>query len=332
MKKTIFTMLFTVLLSTSYADDVIYGEDNRQEAAKADKSLQPIISATAAKIDLNYLRFSPADADKKMPAYFYSAYLSHETKLLARQKASTVCEGTAFITQNAISHCSGTLIGSKYILTARHCILNQSYWIFDYLQNEDFKFYIGGVSKVYASVKTYLPSKASLEPSVENPAAFVLSYPDAIRAEDFAIVELHADVVGRTPVKLSSTALKTSDEIYMFGFPAGLPMKYTDQGKILLTNSTHYYADSDSVSGNSGSAVYKKDTQEIAGILVAGSQDYKVDTKRDCITDQVCKSTAMETDPLKTCSSEEIVRADKIIEFYKLVIEGKVPAENTLPF
>ncbi|MFN8369247.1 MAG: hypothetical protein U0T83_01345 [Bacteriovoracaceae bacterium] len=69
----------------------------------------------------------------------------------------------------------------------------------------------------------------------------------------------------------------------MIGSPLGLPVKVTDNGKIISEiGEGRYGSDLDAFSGNSGSMVYNLDTQEVVGLLERGTADFVEDTEKKC--------------------------------------------------
>jgi hypothetical protein len=106
--------------------------------------------------------------------------------------------------------------------------------------------------------------------------------------KDVAILKLKRSVKDRAPLKVSKKRIELGSEIYMLGFPLGLPMKYHDNG--FVTNTTTIFDGEssfthnlDTFSVNSGSSIFSADTNEIIGILVRGFGDnYELDKEAKC--------------------------------------------------
>lgn len=122
---------------------------------------------------------------------------------------------------------------------------------------------------------------------------------------DYALIELDRDVLNingsqRAPLKLNlKSKRKVNQEVFMIGHPAGLPSKFTENARVIKKeNSDQLKVVIDSFGGNSGSAIFDKQTNEIVGILIRGHNDYyHVDThetdrfgsKKQCLKVYVCE-------------------------------------------
>ncbi|PXY41840.1 hypothetical protein DMB65_04555 [Flavobacterium cheongpyeongense] len=98
-----------------------------------------------------------------------------------------------------------------------------------------------------------------------------------------------------------SKALKKGDEIYMLGYPMGLPQKLAINAD-LSDNSHHqyFYTSLDSFQGNSGSPVFNYQTHKIIGVLVSGYVDYEL--HGDCYKTAICRQPY--------CTGEKVMRIE----------------------
>ncbi len=94
--------------------------------------------------------------------------------------------------------------------------------------------------------------------------------------EDWALVKLDRKVEGRKPLTISHRQVQNSVELYMLGYPNGLPMKFTDCATIMNnTPLTYFECKVDAFGGNSGSPLCRIDNGEVVGILGEGNEDYE---------------------------------------------------------
>lgn len=73
----------------------------------------------------------------------------------------------------------------------------------------------------------------------------------------------------------TSAGVSIGNELYVLGFPSGLPMKIADQAFVRSISDKGYFVSNlDTFGGNSGSPVLKSGTLTVEGILVRGDNDY----------------------------------------------------------
>ena len=94
-------------------------------------------------------------------------------------------------------------------------------------------------------------------------------------------------------------------EIYMIGFPTGLPMKVALNANIEeATHPSYFYTSLDSFQGNSGSPVFNFYTNKVIGVLVSGEIDYAFNG--NCYYSPVCK--------IPYCKGEKVIRIERFME------------------
>jgi len=91
------------------------------------------------------------------------------------------------------------------------------------------------------------------------------------RAElDWALVRLDRKVKGKRPLTLSQQEISCNNEVYVIGYPVGLPLKYAAGARICDCNETNFLSDLDIYSGNSGSPIFDSKTNEVVGMIIQG--------------------------------------------------------------
>ncbi|MGI4993023.1 trypsin-like serine peptidase [Halobacteriovorax sp. GFR7] len=272
--------LFSALISTNSMaiNKIIYGSDNRVEVHESNKEF--LVDSVAAMV----------------PAY---AFLKDEkgkvadTKLLRfptlkYHRGYPTCNDMRFRDQPTIASCSGFLIGKNLLMTAGHCMIrggtevsdqvtsacNDNKWVFNYNStsiNKDGHLEIQK-SEVYGCKRVV-----------------AASYTGTL---DYAVIELDREASDKKPLTLNhkTSATKKGTDIYVAGYPSGLPLKVAAGAKIVSNPiySKEFITDLDTFGGNSGSAVFNN-KDEVIGILVAGDIDYTFDFKRGCYKVNVCK-------------------------------------------
>lgn len=85
-----------------------------------------------------------------------------------------------------------------------------------------------------------------------------------------------AATADRPPLPLATAGTeKPGTEIYMLGYPSGLPQKAAVNARIKQSDDhTCFYSTLDAFAGNSGSPVFDKNTHRVIGILVSGAADF----------------------------------------------------------
>lgn len=94
-------------------------------------------------------------------------------------------------------------------------------------------------------------------------------------ASDWALIKLDRKVKCTEIATLSRCDISCNQDVHVIGYPLGLPLKYT-AGKNLCDNAgkTHFTANLNIYSGNSGSPVFNSDTHKVIGIVVRGYHQY----------------------------------------------------------
>lgn len=285
MKKI--TLLFLLILPTFALDKAIYDEDNRKNFTElTDENEKMWASATAAMIP-SHIIFDDEGQMARIKAKMLSQF--------------GVCEYERFAREIAAADCTGFLVANDTIVTAGHCIRQQSdcdgwRWVFDYK-----------TSDTYQIGKTF---------RVDRDKIYRCSYIVATKLSeetDFAIIKLDRPVLDRDFLKIRREGIVTkNDNLTLVGYPSGIPVKVAAQAKVLAPNLERnlFIANTDSFSGNSGSPVINSNTGLVEGILVAGEEDYEVRKKgpRGCMVPKVCTTQ-------DHCKGEEVTKISEILKY-----------------
>ncbi len=263
---TYFSSLIILLISiTSFAD--IFGRDNRRELRPRGPHRQ--LSQAVAVGVINSLWEDKA-----------SEILTLEVDRLS----DFMCKDEAFSQQTSIPYaCTGFLVGKDLLVTAGHCAVNhgevrnmtedycEAYtWYFDYFSSEMKEGELQEVDKN----KVYKCKEIIYAVAEEDTPG-----------RDFALIRLDRPVESRKPLKLSKRNLRKRDRLSLIGFPMGMPMKITDQGRVMDLSIDEPIAitNLDAFSGNSGSPVFNAHN-EVVGVLIAGEPNTSTyrDSKNSC--------------------------------------------------
>lgn len=282
MKNSINSLiLFTCLLQTSFAQDsksidqylkVIYGEDNRSEVSDYhDAAFRDLSQSVAGMVRSNALIKDPRQPGRVIfPRRTAQNFLN-------------LCPEEPFSQQITLPICSGFLVGEDLLVTAGHCVEDESdcqryKWVFGY----------DSEAKSLAQKDIY-GCKEILDTQVHDSRFKLL---------DYAVIKLDRKVEDREPLKYrKDSKAKINTPLVVIGHPLGLPMKISDSAKVsrmnleeikkpvssLLKKRYYFLANLDSYSGNSGSPVFNQETREVEGILVEGAEDFVQDQERGCL-------------------------------------------------
>lgn len=207
-----------------------------------------------------------------------------------------LCKSEPFYNQINPAFCSGSLIGKDLVLTAGHCIKNESdckdsVFVFDfgYYGSEN-----DNISKV---------EKSKVFKCAEIVHTQVLA-----NGSDFALIKLDREVTDRSPLPLRTNGtIADNEDLLVIGHPVGLPVKIAGNAKVRSNIEQPYFvANLDTYGGNSGSAVFNPNTGEIEGVLVRGEVDFKY-TSKGCKVSNVCDTDG--------CRGEDVTRISEIIPF-----------------
>jgi len=250
------TILF--LLLSLNASAAVYGPDNRAFVNSNNMSAR----AVAVMVPKSFIEDS-----SEVPG----------TKNLATVpliESQNMCASEKFASAPSFYvSCTGFLIAPDLLMTAGHCSV-----LFGETENSaspyctDFDWYFGFEADSTGQVKTKnIPADSIYECEKIIKAAhnsFMVSQTVIDFREDYSLIKLKKQVVGRTPLKLTSQRPQPGEAVTLIGHPLGGP-KMISAGKILSNEPTYDRSNVHSFSGNSGSPLLNAQG-EVFGILVRG--------------------------------------------------------------
>lgn len=255
-------VLGLMLAHPNHSHAAIYGEDERinvsrerdQDWKRAARSVAVMMKAS--KIEKSRQKIKVTTAKKNQ-----------------LKNSNDVCDGERFLDEPTHGLCTGFLVGSDLIMTARHCLpsivsCKNFVWMFDYTDEN-----LDESGNVEVREKDIYECKEILTHSTSRN-----------RKHDFAVFRVNRKVQGRTPLKLEENYRgQIGDSIGMIGSPLGLPLKIARVGEILSEEDRYsFQVNVDTYGGNSGSPVFDSRTMKVLGILVAGEPDFVYSSTLKC--------------------------------------------------
>jgi len=246
-------IVLVLLTLSSAASAAIFGVDNREQIRPTSASFQ-LARATAISV------LSSHHTD-----------VGNARMALSVDSLENLCSTERFARDPSLSYgCSGFLVAPDLIVTAGHCMVNtgesrnetDTYckafsWLFDYHVDAN-----GQVNTTSIPASKLYKCKQVVYAVKDEKAPY----------RDYALVQLDRAVVGRTPLKLSTTPLKAREQVSMIGYPLGMPAKRSAPANVLLNNPARqsFITNLDALEGNSGSPVFNA-KNEVVGILIGGT-------------------------------------------------------------
>jgi V8-like Glu-specific endopeptidase len=258
-------ILSSHLIAKTNEIKVIYGDDNRQDVfASTNASYIELAKSTAAMINPTNLK-SITNGEVEING--------------STLQARGICAQERFSQQISAANCSGFLVADNKLVTAGHCIKNEadcrSYkWVFDYKVDSAEQGKVNVPSSSVYSCKRVISRKL-----------------DTASKDDYAYIELDRKVTDRHPLKVRKSGKPSKgDSLVVIGHPTGLPTKISDGANIRSLQAKFFTANLDTYGGNSGSAVFNTETEEVEGILVRGETDYVYNSSLGCQVSNVCSN------------------------------------------
>lgn len=227
-----------------------YGEDNRQNYYEVNDKLKENAEKVACLINKDNLDSNP-DGTYTIKPY---AIFGEKNKL---------CTDERYYDEPVVGKCSGFAISEDYIVTAGHCIheydYNDYYFVFGY--------YVTAENKVNLTVKAE---------DVFEIKSIICREHDIYSKIDYAVVQVNKEIPpGRIAEIRDTGKVSDSAEIYIIGYPSGLPLKIADDANIFGNYYNNYFITNlDAFHGNSGSPVFNSRSHFVEGILFEGGKDF----------------------------------------------------------
>lgn len=237
----------------------IYGQDNRKEMYQIDDPrIRELMRSTAVQIRRDNFSF----IDQQMT-------ISYDQTVGAE---NSLCLDQLFVDQINPGECSGFLIAPDLLVTAGHCVRDESEcrqyrWLFDFSYESPDK-----------NVSLINPN------SLHSCAEIVAQEFQSGKQDDYAVIRLSPPVTDRRPLSFRRDGeISIGESVFVIGYPLGIPAKFAD-GAVVQKNGSRYYftTNLDTFVVNSGSAVFNANTLELEGILVRGGRDLKFDSIGQC--------------------------------------------------
>lgn len=271
----------------------IYGPDDRQDFHKF-KFDAAVRTRAAASVAL----FSQAAMSK-------GAENTLKLKSKSLMSEYNLCPNENFAHQLSTAYCSGVLVKSDVVATAAHCV-KEAHFDPDRPAPElkDIRFVFG-----YVATSDSDPGLSDIPAASVFSASTLLNFKfDAETGEDWAVVKLKDAVPASiaTPVTpIASTKIAKNADVYVLGYPNGLPIKFAPGAKVRTNTATNYFvANLDTFGGNSGSGIFERQTHRLVGLLVRGDTDYVQADHEDCARTFPCPTTG--------CMGEHVMRIELV--------------------
>lgn len=266
---------------------VIYGDDDRRDLF--DPGLDPRLVAlgrsTAVLIKKENLSTDTAAVD------FFNL------RAATLESTMNVCANEPFHDQPSAGFCSGFLVGADLLVTAGHCITNQT----------DCEGTAFGFGYWYENA-TGNPKRLAKK-DVFSCKSIVGRFQDPMGTNklDFAVIKLDRPAVGRRPLPIRRTgSLAVGENLTVMGYPSGIPLKIAGGAAARsIDNEVYFTANLDTYGGNSGSAVVNTISGEVEGILVRGERDYVA--QGDCLVSNHCTNDG--------CRGEDVTKIANVLQY-----------------
>jgi V8-like Glu-specific endopeptidase len=277
---------------------IIFGEDDRVEYFQAPEGFREAADSVVSLWRSHQLK-------REHPDQPYSLAMSNYGE------SFNLCPGVRFAEQSIGAFCSGALVGEDLVLTAGHCIKDETVckntkFVFGFGVKGEGEAAPGQVpeSDVYGCAEIIKRDWTNYTVS-QNGGPQHTTYGD-----DFALVRLDRKVTGRKPLAVARDGgIKKGDAVMTMGHPSGLPLKISTFATVVKPVGEHarfFVTNLDSFGGNSGGPVFNAATGLIAGVLVRGDADSFLQTFEGC--------TIFHVKPQNAGAGVSVNKLDKVLE------------------
>ncbi len=263
---------------------VIYGEDNRKDLyQETDSAFLRLADSTVALMERDKLHVQGATTAIDVTQYGAERGL---------------CRDEPFFTQSTGAFCSGSLVAPNLVLTAGHCIREESC--------KDAAFVFG-----YAVHQQALPFVESVRSEDVYFCKEVVTRKEESEGPDYALVLLDRVVADHAPLPIRREGTpEVGEELVVIGHPSGLPTKISAGATVRTLDAGGYLvANLDTYGGNSGSAVFNTQTGLIEGVLVRGETDFR---ERESPGESCTESNRCENNG---CRGEDVTLISEVAAF-----------------
>lgn len=214
--------------------------------------------------------------------------------------------------------CTGFLVGEDLLVTAGHCVSNETIcreeltWVFDFRD--------GLFLKNGRKDEIFIPSI-----NIFACKELVLREYDYLNKIDFAIIRLEHKVLNRPILKIRTEGkLPDNANLYIIGHPLGVSMRFADNALVIKNSDPFFFKTNlDSFLGNSGSPIFNKDNGLVEGILVRGESDFQRDERENCERFNFCPQDGL------GCIGEDGTRISTIAPYLnQILFKGKAGSQT----
>lgn len=176
-----------------------------------------------------------------------------------------LCPTVRFAAQVSPASCSSTLIDSDLILTAGHCVSDDS---------------CAGLQFAFG---VFLEADGGMAPLARNQLYGCRRLVSRGKDRDLALLQLDRPVAAPFgPARLEPEVTSLGAPLGVIGFPSGSPMKVAAPCHVLrVADAEQYLTNCDIFQGNSGSGVFAADGGGLLGVATASAGDW-VPTDEGC--------------------------------------------------
>jgi V8-like Glu-specific endopeptidase len=216
-----------------------------------------------------------------------------ELRYVTPVQEENLCPSERFAQQISTATCSGALVGPNIVLTAGHCIQNQTecnrtFIGFDYLM----------VSPSQLPLRLPAPNVYRCQKILAR------EYNENV---DYALLELDRVVRDRPYFQFDlKKEVRAGEKVFAIGHPIGLPAKFCDGLVRDAADDDLFDTTLDTFEGSSGSPVFSLQNGLIVGILVDGENDFV--KHGSCNVSKRCR--------INECKGEQVVRITSILASY----------------
>ncbi len=306
------------IVSWSQSGPVKPADPERLDAEISFTNTKPIYGGES-RVDWGAVEGTEFEENGKASVALFFEALTATTQQLFKSTSSTLeesqslCPDERFANQLATASCSGTLIAPDIVLTAGHCVQEYrkdcEHDPVPYAKDIYFVFGYHASSKHDRGRDTFVKRQIYRGKRALGGAC------KSTGGDDWAMVQLDRPVPSTlaTPVgKIRKTKIPANTEVYVIGYPSGLPLKKAGTAKVSKNSARAFFvADLDTFGGNSGSGVFDAASHELVGVLVRGATDYYEDPQ-GCRRAYRCKKIVKRPDSgdIVDCSGEDVTRVE----------------------
>jgi len=188
-----------------------------------------------------------------------------------------LCPDERFSKKPSNVACTGFLVKPNLLLTAGHCVVDESD-----CKTKKFLFEV-----LDSSTKLFSSERKLQKNQIFSCHKIVARGAD--ETSDFSLIELDRKAEGRGPLilneKINGNVLS---HVYMLGHPYGLSMILSQSALVDgIESELQIKASLDSFEGNSGSPVFNSESGQVEGILINGQDDLYFDSQNKCYRNSV---------------------------------------------